>query len=74
MNPEIINSYTPYIVILFLWDLVCKGIGLWKSGRNGQKNWFIAILMINSIGVVPIVYLKFFQLLPVNVQGGCFVS
>jgi len=49
------------ISILVLWDLVWKGIALWKAGRNNQLGWFIAVLIINSLGILPIVYILFFQ-------------
>lgn len=54
-----------YIIVLFIilaiCDLVLKGIGLWKSAKSGQRNWFIALLIINSAGILPIVYLLFFK-------------
>ena len=46
---------------VIVWDAVWKGIALWKSGRNNQLVWFIAILIVNSVGILPIVYLLFFQ-------------
>ena len=56
----------PLIIILLLipliiWEAIWKGIGMWKAARNGQLGWFIAILIINSIGILPIAYLYFFQ-------------
>ena len=53
------NTYLLVAIVLF--DLVMRGFGLWKSARNGQRNWFIAILIINSIGILPILYMQFFQ-------------
>ncbi|WP_321420586.1 DUF5652 family protein [uncultured Methanomethylovorans sp.] len=56
---------TPGFMALFLvlvfWDLMWKGIGLWKAARNEEKYWFIAILIINSLGIVPILYIYVFQ-------------
>ncbi|MGM0568848.1 MAG: DUF5652 family protein [Elusimicrobiota bacterium] len=49
------------IIILGLWSLIWKGIALWKSGRNNQLKWFIVILILNTVGILPIIYLKFFQ-------------
>jgi hypothetical protein len=40
-----------------LLDLVLKGITLYKSARKDQKVWFVALLLINSIGILPIIYL-----------------
>ena len=49
------------LALLALWDLIWKSIGLWYSARNGQKAWFIAILIINSLGILPIIYLIWFK-------------
>ena len=49
------------IILLGIWDAVWKSIGLWKSGRNNQLIWFICILIFNTIGILPIIYLKFYQ-------------
>lgn len=38
-------------------DLVAKGFGLWYAAKRGQKTWFIAILLINSFAVLPLIYL-----------------
>ncbi len=47
--------------VLTIWDAVWKGIGMWKAGRNNQLGWFIAILIVNSVGILPIIYLVWFQ-------------
>ncbi|MDF1533278.1 MAG: DUF5652 family protein [Methanosarcinaceae archaeon] len=49
------------ILILVFWELFWKGIALWKSARNNQKNWFIAILLLNTAGILPILYIYIFQ-------------
>jgi H+/Cl- antiporter ClcA len=49
------------IITLLAWTLVWKGISLWRSARHEQKGWFIALLIINSLGLLPIIYLAFFQ-------------
>lgn len=54
------------LVILGAWDIVWKGIALWRSARHNQRYWFIALLAINSIGILPIVYLYFFQKKPIE--------
>jgi len=53
--------YFPLIVvllpILIIIGVVLKGYALWHSARDSRKWWFIAILVINSLGILPIVYL-----------------
>lgn len=50
-----------FLIVLTLWELGWKGFALWKSARNNQRNWFIGLLVINTVGILPILYLKFFQ-------------
>jgi hypothetical protein len=46
---------------VMIWDGVWKAVGMWHAARNGQKFWFVALMIINSVGILPIVYLKWFQ-------------
>lgn len=49
------------LIPLMVWDIVWRGIALWKSAGHKQKGWFIALLIVNSLGILPIIYLAFFQ-------------
>jgi len=49
------------IIVLVIWELVWKGIALWKSSKNNQLGWFIAILVLNTVGILPILYIYVFQ-------------
>ena len=53
------NFWWVYPVVAI--ELILKGFALWRSARNKHKYWFIALLIINSAGVVPLVYLIFFS-------------
>jgi hypothetical protein len=55
------GGFLALIIILALWELIWKGIALWKAARNEQKYWFIAMLIINSAGILPILYIFVFQ-------------
>lgn len=50
-----------FIAVLIIWTLPWKGIALWKSARNNQKIWFIIFLIVNTIGILEILYLVFWQ-------------
>jgi hypothetical protein len=45
------------LVFLMLWELVWKGLGMWRAGRKNQPVWFVLILILNTLGILPIVYL-----------------
>jgi len=49
------------IVVIVVWEVIWKGIAMWKSARNNQIRWFIAILLLNTAGILPIVYIQWFQ-------------
>lgn len=53
--------WLPWLSPLLLLELVLKGMALWKAGRNNHLYWFIALLLINSVGILPTIYLLFFQ-------------
>ena len=48
------------LVALALWSFVWKGCALWHAGRHNQKWWFIALLVINTIGILEILCLFVF--------------
>lgn len=48
---------SPFFYLLLAADLVLRGMALYKSARKGQTIWFVALLVINSVGILPIIYL-----------------
>jgi len=54
--PEIFNN-TPLLLLVLVWSLVWKGLALWRAAKRGDKVWYIIILILNSLGLVEIIYL-----------------
>ena len=52
-----IFTFGPLIVVLTVIDLVLRGYALWLSARREQKVWFIFLLIVNSLGILPLIYL-----------------
>lgn len=50
-----------WLVPLAIWEIIWKGIGLWRSAREGRRYWFAVMLIVNTAGILPIIYLLFFQ-------------
>ena len=51
----------PVVVALaIIWTLVWKGLALWKAARNDERYWYLALLLINTAGILEILYLFFF--------------
>ena len=45
------------IPALIIWEAVWKGIALWRAARNGHIAWFICIIIFNTVGILPIIYI-----------------
>ena len=56
LTPQLMN----YILLVSLWTIPWKGVALWKASRNNQLGWFIALMLVNSLAVLEIVYIFYF--------------
>ena len=58
-----LNTWVGIAVLLGLsvWSITWKGFALWRSAKKGEKKWFIALLIINTVGLLEILYLFVFS-------------
>lgn len=48
----------PYILsIIIVWSMFWKGWALWRAGNKKEKLWFIALFIVNTLGILEIIYL-----------------
>ncbi|HCC83218.1 TPA: hypothetical protein DEP96_00010 [Candidatus Uhrbacteria bacterium] len=45
------------IILLALWSIFWKGLALWHAARHGQGWWFGIMLILNTAGILEILYL-----------------
>ena len=55
-NLDIITGVILSLAVL--WSIPWKGLALWRAARNKDKIWFIVLLLVNTIGLLEILYLK----------------
>ena len=65
MGPLVIPPGLPHLhpflfAALITWPVIWKGFALWRAARAGQSAWFVALLIVNSAGLLDIAYLVFF--------------
>ena len=48
------------LFVIYIWSVIWKGLALWRAAKLGQRNWFIGILILNTLGILEIAYLFFF--------------
>lgn len=56
------------IFVILVWSLIWKGLSLWRAASERQRNWFIALLLINSLGILEIIYLFRFAKTPLTMK------
>ncbi|MEK6850101.1 MAG: DUF5652 family protein [Nanoarchaeota archaeon] len=49
------------LVVLIIWSLIWKGLALWKAARLNQPIWFVVLLLVNTLGLLEILYLFIFS-------------
>ena len=59
MDYHISTLWICLLVVLAVWEVIWKGVALWKAGQSRQVGWFVAILVVNTAGLLPIAYLLF---------------
>lgn len=50
--------FQPYVLFpLIIWSLFWKGLALWRAGARKEKTWFIVLFLVNTAGILEIIYL-----------------
>lgn len=60
-NSQMMSGWLRFLLPLVILNLILKGFALWKSARKGQSIWFVALLLVNSMGILPLIYILFNQ-------------
>jgi hypothetical protein len=55
--PTWIHAAGFLLLLLILWSLFWKGLALWHAGRRNQPWWFVILLILNTAGILEIIYL-----------------
>lgn len=50
-----------FFIVAIVWSIAWKGMALWKAARKGHKGWFVALLLINTLGILEILYIYVFS-------------
>jgi len=57
MNQYIGERSLPLLLLLIVWTLFWKGYAVWTAVKNNHKGWFVAVLILNTCGILEIIYL-----------------
>ena len=56
---EMRPSFMIIFALLMIWTFIWKGLALWKSAHNESRVWFVILLVINTFGILEIIYYFF---------------
>lgn len=57
MVPVLGPGLAAILVIVALWSVFWKGLALWHAARNKAPVWFVIMLIVNTAGILEIIYL-----------------
>ncbi len=48
-------------VLVVVWSAIWKLMAMWKSARNGALVWFVVFGLVNTLGILEILYIYVFS-------------
>jgi hypothetical protein len=57
MNLPYDNNFIIFLIILTLWSIPWKLYGVWTAVKNDHKKWLVALLILNTAGILEIFYI-----------------
>lgn len=66
MIPFWLGALLPFALLFIVWSVLWKGLALWHAARRGQYWWFVILLVVNTLGILEIIYLFFVAKLKVS--------
>lgn len=65
MNAAVAMQYlqdNPWLfAAVVTWSIIWKAFALWHAARNNQLAWYIVLIIVNTVGILEIIYLLFFR-------------
>ncbi len=61
MISQILGISPLLLFLLIIWTFVWTGLGLWKAARKKSVAWFIVLFLVNTIGLLEILYIFVFS-------------
>ena len=56
-STDLSSGMLAFIIIIVIWSTAWKALALWRAARNNALAWYIVMLIINTAGILEIVYI-----------------
>jgi uncharacterized membrane protein len=67
-------NYLIGLALILIWTIFWKGSALWIAAKKGDFKWFLAILILNTFGILEIIYLLFIKKMKLNFRTWRFTE
>lgn len=61
ISEQFISNNVGFILVVILVDYVLKAIAIWIAARKDSKVWFVLLLLLNTVGILPLFYIFYFS-------------
>lgn len=61
-----LGELLPAFTLVVLWSLFWKGLALWHASKRDEKGWYVVLLVVNTLGILELVYLFYFVKVKLN--------
>lgn len=52
-----LSEFMMGVMVLSIVDVVLKGVALWRAARMKKPGWFVVLLAVNSVGILPLIFI-----------------
>lgn len=60
LNSGLMGGSLPFsptlLILIMVWGLFWKGLALWEASKRNEPVWFVALLVVNTAGILEMVY------------------
>jgi hypothetical protein len=60
-NSPLLDINPILLFVLIVWVVIWKGFALWKAARKNSVIWFVVLLVVNTFGILEILYIYVFD-------------
>jgi len=61
MVPAYFQEHIWLLLIVMAWIFAWKGTALWKAVKRNELIWFVILLIVNTMGILEILYIFVFS-------------
>ncbi|MCX6766477.1 MAG: DUF5652 family protein [Candidatus Moranbacteria bacterium] len=58
---QFLATHTWILILAAIWTIPWKGVALWRAARNRSVAWFVVLLIVNTLGILEIIYIFAFS-------------